>query len=110
MIRDSKEVRKTQDYLLQQEISMYEDKKIPVFIECLAKVNDKLKLSISDGINKITKTGVIVEVANKCEMTTDRIKKQLEKLGNTPFKVPSLPIVVTIRVNHSYAPFKLSSI
>lgn len=62
-------------------------KKTEVFISADLKKDSPLVVSIWDNNgNFVTKTGELLsEVAIKTELTTDRLKNQLLKLGDTPF-------------------------
>lgn len=81
----AKEVRKTLDIKLVEEINKPKERKVPVTLKCVAKLGQYLEISVSDGINNIKETGNIVEKANTSPMHYERIKTQIEKLGNTVF-------------------------
>jgi putative protease len=93
-LKTAKSVRKTIDFELHNEINRVKEKKIPVSLECIAKVGNRLELTINDGKNVITKNGNIVEEAKNCKMDYERIKEQIEKLGNTPFKSVNTNIIM----------------
>ena len=78
-------VLKTIDVNLHKTITSMREKKIPINIECIAKLNNRLELIIDDGINKVKKIGPLVEQAINTSTISDRIEEQLTKLGNTPF-------------------------
>ncbi len=84
-LKIAKKVRKTIDIELHNQINKVKEKKIPIMLNCIAKINNRLELTISDGYESITKYGNIVEKAKNCKIDYERIKEQLEKLGNTPF-------------------------
>ena len=84
-IKKANRVRKTFDIELQEQINKVKEKKVPVSFNCIAKVNERLEITIYDGVNSITKYGNIVEEAKNCKIEYERIKEQIEKLGNTPF-------------------------
>ena len=51
-----------------------------------AKINEPLELSISDKVNSLTVQGNVVEQSINSPMSVERIKTQVEKLGETPYK------------------------
>ena len=85
-LRNAKNVRKTQDAKLIKEINQLPERKVDVELKCIAKINNRLELTIKDNLFEIKKYGNIVEQASNCNTDYDRIKKQIEKLGSTPFK------------------------
>jgi putative protease len=79
-------VMKTLDHSLELEMQNMSASKI--FIDMQAKVNlDGFRLSLSDGICQVTMWEQIVYPAKQCPVSEDVIRKQLCKLGNTPFQV-----------------------
>ena len=78
-------VNKTLDYKLNLELKKLPVKKIPVTFKVVAEVGKQLSITISDGTNTITELGVVVDKSINNPLSSDRIKEQLEKLGNTPF-------------------------
>lgn len=91
-LKEAKEVRKTLDIKLSNEINKIENKKIKVKLMCTAKINKLLELTISDGTNIITEYSNIVEKATNCPTDIERIKTQLEKMGGTPFECKNIKI------------------
>lgn len=85
-LSSAKNVRKTIDSLLNKELSILPVKKIPVSTFCIAKIGEPLKIIITDSFNTIKKVGNVVEMATTSPTSYERIKVQLEKLGNTPFE------------------------
>lgn len=85
-LKEASVVRKTIDNLLNKSLSILPKKKINVSINCVAKVGQPLKIVFSDGFNFVEKVGSVVENAKNSPMELERIKTQLEKLGNTPFE------------------------
>ena len=83
-------VSKTIDSKLIKELNNIEQRKIEVDFIIEAKLNKKLKLTISDGVNSIREEGNIIEKALNNPTTKDRIILQIEKLGNTPFRVRTI--------------------
>ena len=84
-LRNADIVRKTLDVLLVNEINKYNDKKIEIEIECNAHIGKELEVTIKDNYNKVTKYGNNVEEAKNAPTQKERIKEQLEKLGDSPF-------------------------
>lgn len=86
-------VVKTSDYIqlreLEQKISI--DKKIGVKGKCILKIGQPIKLTVTDYKNEVELTSdYVVESAKKTETTTQRIKEQLNKLGDTIYKFDKL--------------------
>lgn len=84
-LTEGKSVRKTIDNLLNKKISKLKERKIDITISCKAYIGNQLELIISDSINEIKEYGNIVEQSINSPTDLNRIKMQLEKLGNTPF-------------------------
>lgn len=79
-------VSKTQDYKLEEEYSKLENKrKVGINIKVDAHIDKELFIEFSDGVNTISMNGDIVQKAINSSMSNDDIKRQLSKLGNTPF-------------------------
>lgn len=79
-------VCKTQDYNLLKEMKQLPDRKIDVEFIVKAIVGEPLEITITDKDVSITEKGTIVQSAMNAPISVERIKEQLEKLGNTPFK------------------------
>lgn len=82
---NAKTVRKTLDINLINEINKNEERKVNVSLFLKAKIKEKLELSINDSENIITTYGSIIEKAKTSPITEERIKTQIEKLGDTVF-------------------------
>ena len=78
-------VCKTLDYELNKEIKKLPGRKVPITIKLIAKIGKPIYLEVSDGINTISKESNSVEEAERAPLPMDRMKKQVEKLGDTPF-------------------------
>ncbi len=85
-------VRKTIDKELLNQINKNEPRKVFVNIKCKAKIGERLEVSISDDKNSFTTFGKEIQKAINCTITHERIKEQLIKLGNTPFKCENLEL------------------
>ena len=60
-------------------------RKIPITFKVEAKLGKPLDITISDGVNQFRAVGTPVQQAQNAPMDDDRIREQLEKLGDTPF-------------------------
>ena len=88
-------VLKTTDYSQLKEIEnkIKIDKKIKISGKCILRVGEPIKLIINDSKNIVEKSSdYIVEEAKKLETTTDRIKEQLQKLGDTIYEFNDLEL------------------
>ena len=83
-------VLKTIDKVLMDDLKKYNEKKIPIDIEVICRLNKPIKLTISDGINSITEELSMIEKATNHPTDEERILNQISKLGNTPFKLNSI--------------------
>lgn len=86
-------VSKTSDVKLTKEINSYKEKKIPISIKLIAKVNENLTLEMSDTKNNILVKSDKVERATTSPTNLEKIKYQLEKLGGSPFKCVDIEII-----------------
>lgn len=84
-------VNKTVDVKLLKELENYDEKKINISIDAHLAI-PAFTLTLSDGINEVEVSENIIEPANNSGTSTDRIKEQLLKLGNTPFRCTSVNI------------------
>lgn len=78
-------VCKTLDYNLMQELKKLPARKVPVTFNVQAKLGQPLLIIISDGVNSFKAVGTQVQAAQTAPMDEDRIREQIEKLGDTPF-------------------------
>ena len=79
-------VSKTQDYKLEEEYSRLENKrKVNISIKVKALVGKELFIEFNDNVNTISVNGNVVQKARNALVSIDDIKRQLSKLGNTPF-------------------------
>lgn len=88
-------VLKTTDYKQIKEIEekIKINKKINIEGKCILKLNEPIKLIVTDGKNIVEKSSdYIVEESKNCSTTIDRIKEQLEKLGDTIYLFDNLEI------------------
>jgi len=96
MIKDllGSNVLKTIDTKLNKELNNIEYKRIPINISFKAFIGESSILTISDNINTIEVSGNTVEKALNAPITEERIKEQLSKLGNTPYKLNTIDILI----------------
>lgn len=87
-------VMKTLDHNFIASFSKYEEKKIPITMHAVASYPGKFVLSISDFENTVIEEGDFVTLAKKTPTSKERVKEQLEKVGNTPFTVVSSTIEI----------------
>ena len=64
-------------------------------------LNERLKITISDGINEVISYGDIIESSLKREVTKEDITKCINKLGNTPFISNNIKITKKHSVNNT---------
>lgn len=83
---------KTIDSNLIKELEQYSKKKIPINIKVESMINNKLKITLTDGINEVVEYGDIIEPAIKREVSKEDIIKCINKLGNTPFQTKNIEI------------------
>lgn len=85
-------VVKTIDHNLILELEKYNEKKISISMQANISLDKGFYLEITDDKNSIIKTKNIVFQAINNPTTKERVKEQLEKLGNTPFKIKDISI------------------
>lgn len=78
-------VCKTLDYNLMNELKVLPARKVPVTFKVIARKNSPLYIEVSDREHTIHGTASNVEEAQTAPMTEERIRQQVEKLGDTPF-------------------------
>lgn len=85
-------VCKTIDYKMNQSLKSLPERKIPIIISVKAIVGTPLEIEVSDTTNVVSLIGNIVESAKNQPLTPERIKEQLQKTGQTPFKCENITI------------------
>ena len=88
-------VLKTTDYNQIKEIEnkIKIDKKIKIDGKCILKVGESIKLIVSDSKNIVEKNSdYIIEEAKTTETTINRVKEQLNKLGDTIYEFDNIEI------------------
>lgn len=79
------------------QISSKENIKRPIKTKIYLNKNQKLKLEMQDlltGLEIITTEDTIVNKADNNGISTERIKEQLSKTGNTPFEMEEIQVVL----------------
>ena len=85
-------VVKTIDSKLVNDIKNYNDKKIGIDFKIEAKVEDKFKVCVSDGINTINKEFDVIDKARSMPISENDIINSFSKLGNSPFIINNIEI------------------
>ena len=85
-------VNKTQDVTLIDKYRNIDYKRVLIDIDFKVNEDMSLVLSVSDGVNTVTKVNGFAQEAKNAPMTEERVKDQLIKLGGTPFKVNNINI------------------
>jgi len=78
--------------VLLEQLNKYQEKKISITYKVKAIIDNKLEISINDGVNKVTVLGNVVESSLSRPIDKGNIINQLSKLGNTPFAVSDINI------------------
>ena len=86
------DVLKTIDYLLNQELNNPNNKKLPLNLNFIGKINEPSTLILSYQNKKIIVNGPSIQIAKTSPITKERIIKQLSKLGDTPFIINNIEI------------------
>lgn len=89
-LKEKGKVLKTLDVKLMTSLQKYNEKKINIKFKVKAKINQELTISISDGINEVTKKSIVLDCALNKSTTKEEIYEKLNKLGNTPFQINSI--------------------
>lgn len=96
-------VLKTIDSKLIKEINSYPDKRIPININIIAKLNEKLKIEFSDDINSVSEYGNVVSTAITQPTTKEIIEEKISKLGNSIYNILNINIDID---NNIFIPVK----
>ena len=86
------DVLKTIDYLLNQELNNPNNKKLPINLNFIGKINEPSTLILSYQNKKIVINGPSIQIAKTSPITKERIIKQLSKLGDTPFIINNIEV------------------
>lgn len=95
-VEKNSKVLKTTDYnqIKELENKININKKISINGKCILKVGQPIKLIVDDSKNTVEMiSNYIVENSIKSETTIDRIKEQLNKLGDTIYEFDNLEII-----------------
>lgn len=96
IIKENEKVLKTTDYLLNKEIEneiRLNKRKVKIKGRLEVYKNKQLKLEITDSVNNICVIGNIVEKSINKPISFERIKEQLNKLGNTVYEFEDIEII-----------------
>lgn len=93
-VHEVSNVNKTSSVLLTEKYAHPIKRRIPVKMKFIAKLNEPLILTISDGVNEVTKKYGNADMAKNAPMDKDRVESQLAKLGNTPFILDKAEITI----------------
>ena len=93
-IRVNDIVLKTSDYNLIQELNSYDEKKINISICFKASLDSGMTLEVDDGMHYVSERSLNVYEAIKQPIDDERVKEQLLKLGNTPFKCNDIKVLL----------------
>lgn len=86
-------VYKTLDGKLMKQLRTYSEKKIPVTMQVIAKENEPFTLILEDKKqHKVIVQSSIIEKAKTSCMSQEKLEKQLNKLGNTPFCLTDIKV------------------
>ena len=77
-----------------KELNILKEKKLPINIKLTALIDKPLKIEVSDKYNKIVEVSNNVEKSISCPISKERIKTQIEKLGNTPYIINNTEIIM----------------
>lgn len=92
-ISDSDIVSKTQSSDLENDYKNSTNrKKISINFSIYLKENEKIKLTVNDGINTITEYGDVVEKSINAPINEETIIRQLSKVGGTPYYINNISI------------------
>ena len=91
-LKNKDTVSLTSSKYLEKEIMNFEKRGVPVSFDVMAKIGSNLKISVNDGKNKVLLEGKIVSEAINSPTSEERIKIQLEKVGDTPFIVNDIKL------------------
>lgn len=96
-------VTKTMDYRLLNQLKIPLAKKVPIKIEVIAKREQPLLIKISDENHMLEVQGNVVQSSKNAPISSERIQKQIEKLGTTPFFSKCTKIIAD---NNIFIPMK----
>ena len=90
------DVYKISDYVYEKELQKYiqhENISLPISMKVIGKINEPLTLTVYDDSTSLTvHTTQTIEKALKTPLSTERIKQQLSKLGNTIYHLDKITI------------------
>ena len=88
------EVALTSSKKIEKELLNYPKRKVGVKFNLEARVGEKLTLTVSDGDNSYKISTITVEKALNSPTSSERIKEQLTKTGETPYLVTNINLEI----------------
>lgn len=88
-VESGAEVARLSDALQLEQARSHAPSPIPVTMNAAFAIGKPMQLTLSDGITAVSVWGDPVQPAQKRSATPEDVRKQLEKLGETPFVLPS---------------------
>ena len=84
-LKNKDHVNKTISKKLINDMRKIKSKKIPITFKLMGLCGKHLELTISDGVNSISKTSIMLDKAKNKATSKEEIYSKLKKLGTTPF-------------------------
>ena len=100
-IKVNKEIPINSKVLLTKDVSLIKDieriihekpRKVLVNVNVSAKINDRLKLEASDGINTVSVFGNVVEISKNKPVSKEDIIAKLTRMGDTIYQIDKIKI------------------
>ena len=108
-IKINSDVLLTKDNVLINEINnkiKLQERKVPVSIKVLAKLNEPLMITCSDGVNEVTTTGEAVSKSLTKEITKDDVIEKISQVGDTIYNIEHLDIELDEKIFISFKELK----
>lgn len=77
-----------------------EAQNVPIFVEASLYKDEKVKVKVSDGINAVEVFGEIPEKAINRPTSDEDVKKQLSKVGGTPYCIKRVEVGVDAEISY----------
>ncbi len=84
--------------------SLMQEKPILLSMEAVLEVGKPISLTVTDGETRVTLLGESVQAAKTRGITAEEVRKQLGKLGDTPFAVSSSEAVAVSVAQDAFVP------
>lgn len=85
-------VMKTLNFLLEEEVKKRGEKKIPITLKAHLSLKHGFTLELFDGVHSVSVHRSIVSQAKNCPITKSTLRKQLDRIQNTPFFFANMEI------------------